>query len=486
MNGRKINHQFVENYSKKFSEQIVDEFFATRREITGKEIVSLTKSKQINFLVIKSLFNQWQDETKKLESPFFDFKNDKVRKALVQFMNTLSQYILVKKEDFYPLLKNAVEDAIYLVFSPLDFFLAEISQKHPTHLGVKSFKSITKYVKINATPLAEFVSVLEDTGKDKLEIDVALQYANDIFEHVETPEVDQSNFLKALSAIAPLSADDIYISEIEAEEPVVAEEEPAFELDSFLEDDLPEQQEAEVPVTAEPEEEIEQEEEIEEEEESVELTDDIAESLPETEETLPETSTQRAAAKTESIDDTVSSIMDEVTDGSSKSVEEPPVADESVISNFDDDDIDEFVDTTDIPPIDLEPKGVISNYEEEEEPEEPAILNKNFATEPVPTINETLKEEEPDQSLAGKLADKQPVENVFSSISVNQRYMFTNELFGGNGEDFKEAIGYVEECITFDESVELLVQRYAKPYKWDMNSVEVKELLKVIFRKFRD
>ena len=64
--------------------------------------------------------------------------------------------------------------------------------------------------------------------------------------------------------------------------------------------------------------------------------------------------------------------------------------------------------------------------------------------------------------------------------------MFTNELFGGNGEDFKEAIGYVEECITFDESVELLVQRYAKPYKWDMNSVEVKELLKVIFRKFRD
>lgn len=474
MNGRKINHQFVENYSKKFSEQIVDEFFATRREITGKEIVSLTKSKQINFLVIKSLFNQWQDETKKLESPFFDFKNDKVRKALVQFMNTLSQYILVKKEDFYPLLKNAVEDAIYLVFSPLDFFLAEISQKHPTHLGVKSFKSITKYVKINATPLAEFVSALEDTGKDRLEIDVALQYANDIFEHVETPEVDQNNFLKALSAIVPLSSEDIYVSEIEAEEQI-AEEEPAFELDSFLEDDLPEQQE----------EESFDEREVEDDEGAVELTDDIAESLPETEVDLPKTSTQKAAAKTESIDDTVSSIMNEVTDSRRKPVEEAPVKDESVISNFDDDDIDEFVDTTDIPPVDLEPKGVISNYEEEE-PEEPAILNKNFATEPVPTINETLKEDEPDQSLAGKLADKQTVENVFSSISVNQRYMFTNELFGGNGEDFKEAIGYVEECVTFDESVELLVQRYAKPYKWDMNSVEVKELLKVIFRKFRD
>ncbi|MGB3467035.1 MAG: hypothetical protein WBA74_17270 [Cyclobacteriaceae bacterium] len=96
MNGRKINHQFIENYSKRFSDRIVDDFFSGRNEIKGKEIVSLTKSKQVNFLVIKSLFNQWQEETKKLESPFFDFKNDKVRKALVQVMNTLSQYILVQ------------------------------------------------------------------------------------------------------------------------------------------------------------------------------------------------------------------------------------------------------------------------------------------------------------------------------------------------------------------------------------------------------
>lgn len=482
MNGRKINHQFIENYSKKFSEQIVDEFFTTRKEITGKEIVSLTKSKQINFLVIKSLFNQWQDETKKLESPFFDFRNDKVRKALVQFMNTLSQYILVKRDDFYPLLKNAVEDAIYLVFSPLDFFLAEISQKHPTHLGVKSFKSITKYVKINAAPLAEFVSLLEDTGKDKLEIDVALQYANDIFEHVETSEVDQNNFLNALSTVVPVSAYEIYVSE-EGEFEEIAEEEPAFELDSFLDDDTTEHEDVDE-VSA-----IESEEEVDDEEadDAVELTDDIADSIPGNEEDIPETSTQRAAAKTESIDDTVSSIMDEVTDNSRWDKESTSGKVESMISNFDDDDIDEFVDITDIPPVDLEPKGVISNYDDDDDPEEePAILNKNFASEPIPTINETLKEDEQDQSLAGKLAYKQTVENVFSSISVNQRYMFTNELFGGNGDDFKEAIGYVEECITFDESVELLVQRYAKPYKWDMNSVEVKELLKVIFRKFRD
>lgn len=477
MNGHKINHQFIENYSKEFSEQIVNEFFSTRKEITGKEIVSLTKSKQINFLVIKSLFNQWQDETKKLESPFFDFRNDRVRKALVQFMNTLSQYILVKRADFLPLLKNAIEDAMYLVFSPLDFFLAEISQKHPTHLGVKSFKSITKYVKINAEPLGEFVSLLEDTGKDRLELDVALQFAHDVFSHVETSENDQNNFLAALSSVIPVEANEIYIVEEEEIEEEVTEEEPSFELDNFLDDELPEE---ELSVVNLPEQEDE-----EDDEEAVELTDNIADTLPDEGDLAGETGSESEIAKDNALNDAVSEIMDEVTDAKTTDTEELDENGEKVISNFDDDDIDEFVDTTDIPPIDLAPKGVISNYEDEEETEEPAILNKNFASEPIPTINETLKEDEGDQSLAGKLANKQ-VDSVFSSISVNQRYMFTNELFGGSGEDFKEAVSFVEECITFDESVELLVQRYAKPYKWDMNSVEVKELLKVIFRKFRD
>ncbi|MGB3467034.1 MAG: hypothetical protein WBA74_17265 [Cyclobacteriaceae bacterium] len=368
------------------------------------------------------------------------------------------------------MLKNAVEDAMYLVFSPLDFFLAEISQKHPSHLAIKSFKSITKYVKINSEPLAEYVSLLEDTGKERLDLDVALQYANDVFENVETSELNKTNFLNAISTVEPISEDEIYLDEEdEAITQPEESEEPAFELDNFLTDDHQDVREEEFS-------------EPSADDEAVELTDDIAETLPEEEitdniEPQPEVSEE----SNESLDDTVSSIMEEVQDVSSTDQEE----EEDTITNFDDDDIDEFVDTTDIPPIDMAPKGVISNYEEDdEEPEEPAILNKNFASEPVPTINENLKEEE-EESLAGKLANK-PVDNVFSSISVNQRYMFTNELFGGSGEDFKEAINFVEECLTFDESVELLVQRYAKPYKWDMNSTEVKELLKVIFRKFRD
>ena len=217
---------------------------------------------------------------------------------------------------------------------------------------------------------------------------------------------------------------------------------------------------------------------LEPEEEAIELTDDVAEDLSGNDSITP-------PAYSKEIDKTVSDIMDEV---SGEAKPEPPANEETVpekmITNFDDDDIDEFVDTKDLPPVDLNAKGVVSNYEEEEE-EEPAILNKNFAPNSVPTLNDQLKSDEEKESIAGKMANEK-VQNIFSSISVNQRYMFTNELFGGNGDDFREAVYFVEDCESFDESVELLVQRYARPYKWDMNSVEVKELLKVVFRKFRD
>ncbi|MEL7144896.1 MAG: hypothetical protein AAFO69_00905, partial [Bacteroidota bacterium] len=221
MNEHKINHQFIENYSKNFSEKVVDDFFASRKAITGKEIVTLTQSKQVNFLVIKTLFYQWQEETKKLESPFFDFKNDKVRKALVQFMNTLSQNIKVNKENFQPLLKNAIEDAIYLVFSPLDFYLAEISHKHPSHLAVKSFKSIMKYIKVNPRPLQEFISVLEDTGKDRLDMDTALQMATDAFGTVETSESDITDFVDAVSQVMPFDLTEVFLPEETPEAPDV-------------------------------------------------------------------------------------------------------------------------------------------------------------------------------------------------------------------------------------------------------------------------
>ena len=124
-------------------------------------------------------------------------------------------------------------------------------------------------------------------------------------------------------------------------------------------------------------------------------------------------------------------------------------------------------------PIDEEP--------EEEDPKE--IINEQFS-EPSPTINEQFEKEKSEATVA-EVRESESVSEIQKSINVNQRYMFLNDLFGSDEAVYSQALNEVESSNSFDESVELLVQRYSKKFEWDMNSDEVKELLKVIFKRFR-
>ncbi len=94
--------------------------------------------------------------------------------------------------------------------------------------------------------------------------------------------------------------------------------------------------------------------------------------------------------------------------------------------------------------------------------------------------DEDLVSEEPE---VGPMSDSS--KELFDSISMNHRYMFVQELFDGDNEVFTQAIEGINERKSFDEAVEFLVQAYSKDFYWDMNSDEVKELLKVVFRRFR-
>ncbi len=212
MADRKINHDYVENYSEVFAETVVSNFFQSKDTINGKEIVNLTPSKQVNFLVLKSLYTQWQSEMKKLESPYFDFNNEKVRGALMKFMNTVSQHINVHKEHFQPVLKDAMEDAIYLVFAPYDFFLADISLRNQNRISVKNLKSIGKYLKINKDVFDVFISRLEEQDEDKLPTDTILQVLNEVFEEFVS-STDTGAFIEEISSTLHFNTDEFLIVE---------------------------------------------------------------------------------------------------------------------------------------------------------------------------------------------------------------------------------------------------------------------------------
>ena len=107
----------------------------------------------------------------------------------------------------------------------------------------------------------------------------------------------------------------------------------------------------------------------------------------------------------------------------------------------------------------------------EEGDEAPATINEQFGSTSDHTVAESLQ--------------RKPVASIMDSISLNQRYMFAQELFSGDANVFQKAIGEIEQERSFDDAVEHLVSSYARKNEWDMNSDAVKELLKAVFRKFR-
>ncbi|KEO73036.1 hypothetical protein [Anditalea andensis] len=79
---------------------------------------------------------------------------------------------------------------------------------------------------------------------------------------------------------------------------------------------------------------------------------------------------------------------------------------------------------------------------------------------------------------------KGSIGNLSESVGINQRFMFTRELFQGNADLMKHALQSIDRCDSFVEAVELINQRYVEELDWNKNSDEVNEFLQLVFRKF--
>lgn len=421
---RKLNDEFIREYSEEFSEKITSEFFAEKERITGKEILNVSPSKQVNFFILKILFRKWQEEMKRLESPFFNYKNPDVRKAMVQFMNTLSQHIEVTETYFSTMAEEAVADTLLLAMDPGSYLSLEFEEMDVVRVTEKMTKPVLKYIKLHHENIADFF--VENEGVD---IDEFTERAEQYFEEVEVQSVIQQQ-VDELSLIIPLAVDDLYYQE------------ESHDLDDDF-DDL----------------EI---EDSSDDDDSLGVFEEI--SQPESESYIDEPD-EISNDTAEEEDQHGGSYFDESHDSEDdESIEESDSENES-------EEEDDFVEKEPEPTADVD----------EDESDDTESLNQKYA-EKSPTINDRYSAES--NTVADKL-DKKPVNTIMEAISVNHRYMFTKELFDGDRDAFIGAMEEIEKKESFDEAVEALVQGYAHLFAWDMNSDEVKELLKVVFRRFR-
>ncbi len=328
-----ISYSDIKNYSKLFTSKVLDKYYQKKETIGGEELLLLTPVQQVNLFVVFELLTIWKKEVSQLQSPYFNYQNDKVQEALQKFMNVLSKHIVVKREDLEPLVVRATEKAILLIFSPYQYYKSVFNSPDYSRLSISTLKELNKYVKINKHLLEDMVSHFEKESIEEVFNEDALTIFDDICENTtDTPE-DFEIYITMFNEIAMIDITRFYTEEEQLE--------------------------------------------------------------------------------------------------STSPTEQKVDNDEKEFQN----------------------------------------------------LNDKLQVEQ--ETLADVHA-KKGVEGLKKSITINQRFMFVNELFDGNSDEFESVVSYLDNCEDKYDAMDYIQANYAEPKGWDLASEEYEEFVEVISKRFPD
>lgn len=205
----KISFKAIDQYAIQVANQLAESFFSRKSTITGPEILNLCAVKQVNFFVIHDLLSAWKKENEKLKSPYFDYQAKAVTEALNQFQIALSNNIAINKIDFLPLLKRGVNQTLYLILDPYDFY-ADLLDSKDESFSIQDLENKVKYIKINKAPLENLVVRLKEKHTDRVKGKEAFALLDQILEAVNFTPEDVEPHLSALSKIVPVNIATFY------------------------------------------------------------------------------------------------------------------------------------------------------------------------------------------------------------------------------------------------------------------------------------
>jgi hypothetical protein len=368
-----INSNYLENYSREYAQTVCERFFSGRQFITGQEIIQLTNSVQVNFFIIKRLFELWQEELAKLKSsPYFDYRDIAVHDALTQFMNVLSRRIKVERSNLEPLVKIAVALAIEVATDPVTFYQKEIS-KAPQGKINDFLRENKKYYKWHDKVV---LFLIDKTG----------------FGH------DSDSYLRAVAANYQVVKDSL-----ESVNLLLATlgDIKAFDSDLYL--GLGEYQ---------------------------------AETAPD------------PTVKVETADGSFFDVLEKNESNHASTFSSQELVEEKVISSLPQQERVSFSGNG----------GAKLNASK---------LKAHFATESYKGM----------KGIMGELSE---------SLALNQRFMFTKELFDGNADLLRHALKSIDEAGSFESAVDLVNSRFVSELGWETESDAVREFMQLVYRKYTD
>ncbi len=196
----KLDLSAIEKYGQQYAGKVCDDFFNRTATINGQQILKLSNVAQVNIFVVNDLYERWKADSEAFKSPYFNFENEEVKAALKTFMNTVSQHIMVKREDFEPMLSRAVNKTLVLLLDPSKHFDDYVRDSPDFTLTKERLAQLAKYTKINGQVAKAMTDKMAE--EDKVYVTTALGWLSEIDSKGDFENPDK--YLEMLSATVPL------------------------------------------------------------------------------------------------------------------------------------------------------------------------------------------------------------------------------------------------------------------------------------------
>jgi hypothetical protein len=115
------------------------------------------------------------------------------------------------------------------------------------------------------------------------------------------------------------------------------------------------------------------------------------------------------------------------------------------------------------------------------------VLGEQPVKKPAETPSpSSLLEKLSEQHNQNRLADRlklSPIASLKSTFTLNDRIRFSQGLFSGDSEKFRQAVDTLDNCDSLDAAKNHLAQ-YATTHTWDMESKDVEHFYEFVERRF--
>lgn len=210
MQAYSVSEEKLKRLVSQVGRRLIEAYFDDgRTHIGGEEILNFSPFQQINRFILFQIFQEWNIYVAKLTHPYFDFKHEEVKEALVAFQNILSKHILVEKNDFIALAEKSAYNTLKLLLNPTETFINFFFLNKET-LPLSLFEKYANYFYEYDFIVNGVLEYHKKNGLHKIDKSVFLQKVAKIVEIYErkTGRSIETYRKDAFSVIAGVSFDD--------------------------------------------------------------------------------------------------------------------------------------------------------------------------------------------------------------------------------------------------------------------------------------